>query len=660
MKIRYHNAKVNELHLSTADLPSDLGEAKDELKSRLDAIDIDMNIIAKYQGQVDELKNLKKDLKNLVNRFNADSDKIAQGGMVISRRQGDDLDYVVMTEDELNSELDKVRQTNEDINRLNEERKEANKERQAEIDAEIANKQEERKKSYQLASDCVENVTKGSIEIAEGLLSGNNDRMVNSVLVALGAIFSFLGKTLAFGLVKSKALMDKLSSDNPEVKPEELEELKQIELDVVSESQNISTDTEPMTPEEREEINGEITEQAFDGVGKVTDWDSAFKYGYAKLKQIHGINYDEAKATKCLEGLKKKYPDTPQVVFGALKFGGHRKKTEEEKNSRVRDFRKLNSVAERYLQESFDKLIRDNGWNRGEYDTDEAFLVKDDSAYIFISKNSSQIYRLLYYVNQKEILDEKSRNIDDLIDIAKDIISGKKFNSRTSNAIPMNYVDEAKNLLYQINPDVTEPELQKLCDFGFGLAANPQDFIDVLKDKLAQKSNNSREKVDEETLAKAKESGVIQMKPNGSWGIISISKGEWWIPDYESEDAARNALKAYHAGRFMHSRFDFRKVNSRRIKLSDNFDDAQAAYEWLQDEEPGAFRYAYLERKGKTIGLSFGFDANSIGESVEKLFIHSNPIPGHFEIVDPDEWQSMMGEMFDYINKVCETKGEDI
>lgn len=64
---------------------------------------------------------------------------------------------------------------------------------------------------------------------------------------------------------------------------------------------------------------------------------------------------------------------------------------------------------------------------------------------------------------------------------------------------------------------------------------------------------NSREKVSEEDLKKAKESGVVQIKPNGSWGIISIENGEWWLPDYESEESAKAALKAYHAGRFGNS-----------------------------------------------------------------------------------------------------------
>jgi hypothetical protein len=59
-----------------------------------------------------------------------------------------------------------------------------------------------------------------------------------------------------------------------------------------------------------------------------------------------------------------------------------------------------------------------------------------------------------------------------------------------------------------------------------------------------------REKVSAEMLEKAKTDGVVQKKPNGSWGIISIEAGEWWTPDYESEEKAKNALEAYHANKF--------------------------------------------------------------------------------------------------------------
>lgn len=43
------------------------------------------------------------------------------------------------------------------------------------------------------------------------------------------------------------------------------------------------------------------------------------------------------------------------------------------------------------------------------------------------------------------------------------------------------------------------------------------------------------------------EDGCIQQKPNGKWGVISNKTGEFWEPDYSSEEKAKAALSAYHA-----------------------------------------------------------------------------------------------------------------
>jgi len=64
--------------------------------------------------------------------------------------------------------------------------------------------------------------------------------------------------------------------------------------------------------------------------------------------------------------------------------------------------------------------------------------------------------------------------------------------------------------------------------------------------------SEKREKVSAEMLEKAKSDGVIQKKPNGSWGIISIQAGEWWNADYDTKENAENALKAYHANKSKH------------------------------------------------------------------------------------------------------------
>ena len=45
------------------------------------------------------------------------------------------------------------------------------------------------------------------------------------------------------------------------------------------------------------------------------------------------------------------------------------------------------------------------------------------------------------------------------------------------------------------------------------------------------------------------ETGCIQKKPNGKWGIISNKTGEFWDADYESEEDAKAGLAAYHANK---------------------------------------------------------------------------------------------------------------
>ena len=41
---------------------------------------------------------------------------------------------------------------------------------------------------------------------------------------------------------------------------------------------------------------------------------------------------------------------------------------------------------------------------------------------------------------------------------------------------------------------------------------------------------------------------VIQKKPNGKWGILGKDRKTFWDADYDSEDGAKQALAAYHAG----------------------------------------------------------------------------------------------------------------
>ena len=56
---------------------------------------------------------------------------------------------------------------------------------------------------------------------------------------------------------------------------------------------------------------------------------------------------------------------------------------------------------------------------------------------------------------------------------------------------------------------------------------------------------SNREKVSSDMLERAKKDGVVQRKPNGMWGIISIKKGEWWDANYKSRSSAEAGLRGY-------------------------------------------------------------------------------------------------------------------
>lgn len=127
-------------------------------------------------------------------------------------------------------------------------------------------------------------------------------------------------------------------------------------------------------------VEAEVSEE-FEEVGKITDWDSAFNYGYLKLKQRHGIKYDKQKAQETLEGLKAKYPDNPMVVIGALKYGGRRSKSEDNRESNSR-------ISNMFL--TLKSLFKDYNVT---YDTDEGRveLTKGNKLYIVDSGNEKLI-----------------------------------------------------------------------------------------------------------------------------------------------------------------------------------------------------------------------------------------------------------------------------
>lgn len=55
--------------------------------------------------------------------------------------------------------------------------------------------------------------------------------------------------------------------------------------------------------------------------------------------------------------------------------------------------------------------------------------------------------------------------------------------------------------------------------------------------------------VSKSDLKKAKSDGVVQKRPDGKWGIISVGKKLWWSTSYSSREKAEAALRAYHASK---------------------------------------------------------------------------------------------------------------
>lgn len=209
-------------------------------------------------------------------------------------------------------------------------------------DKRLKKARENRNQAFQNVNAAIETTASSVVKFGSGMLSGNPDQMIDAGLNALGDILKILSKTIASSILKIAKTYDKVRNGD-EFSKDELKELKAIEKKSIeihtaapNEFPDFDTYVTPMSEDDYEEIKEEqdsIAQDNFDEVGEITDWESAFKYGKAKLKQIHGFKYNEAKATEVLEGLKSKYPDTPQCVIGALKYGGFHKK-DTDKNSR--------------------------------------------------------------------------------------------------------------------------------------------------------------------------------------------------------------------------------------------------------------------------------------------------------------------------------------
>jgi hypothetical protein len=614
-----------------------------------------------------------EDPKELTKQFNEVSDKLDKGAVVT--RVSEDEGIICQTKDELNDELStKTKEYNEAKESGNSQRLDKAKNALSKVYDGIGN----------VITSSIDEVKNYGVDL---LNSRNPDAqfkaaitLATDALKSIFGVFGKVGKFLSTGLLKAtKAginLANKVSSkvEDPSV------ELNEDILNEVNSAIDSKENIEPVTEDEFNNIVEDSDSDLFNNVEKITDWDSAFKYGYAKLQQVHGANYDESIAKKCLEGLKEKYPDNPMVVVGALKYGSKKNKEENSRkiiNMRVQ--RKENSVPGIKL------------WMQ-----------------IYPDGSHSESYI---------VVDEMS--------------------------------ESAKILDVYVSP--SEPQFDN--SFTVGEVIDSIDFSGVSQSRTQNK--RQREKVDPETLQLAKDKGVVQLKPNGSWGIISIKAGEWWDANYQSEDSAKAALKAYHASRrnsqvkvkpelwdkayelikklepnedeetiqklisfgfglaykpqdfidtleeqFSHStnsgdkdhcvydsgngptvgftssvnprsiikkglsfdqaqrlRDKLKRKNNSLTKKFNDFTDSKPALEWLDSLAPNEWGYAYLHVDGKVVGMSFGYDI--LSQDMDLLYVHSYGLPNRpWETYDIDEWNGRMGEMYDAINETCRKYGE--
>jgi hypothetical protein len=108
---------------------------------------------------------------------------------------------------------------------------------------------------------------------------------------------------------------------------------------------------------------------------------------------------------------------------------------------------------------------------------------------------------------------------------------------------------EAKRERYNNNPKKVEIGYVKLKD------KRPKKLAPKIAAELVSStpvkgktfSTITRLPVSKEDIEKAKTDGVVQMRPDGKWGIIAIKKGLWWSQTYSSRENAEKALRAYHA-----------------------------------------------------------------------------------------------------------------
>ncbi len=112
-------------------------------------------------------------------------------------------------------------------------------------------------------------------------------------------------------------------------------------------------------------------------------------------------------------------------------------------------------------------------------------------------------------------------------------------NNQNENALPMGAMRQA-NIAMERAAKVMSGGMSQsqFSDQPMGVT-----YVDSEKKK-------ERLPVSKKDLERAKKYGVVQKRPDGKWGIIAIKKKLWWTPGYSSEENAKNALKAYQAGKY--------------------------------------------------------------------------------------------------------------
>ena len=435
-------------------------------------------------SKVADTKNINK-LQDKVNECNGIKDQL-------SNNPGSYLDLdsgKVITPSDLADELrDRESKINELQDKLN---KTKDSKSRSELESELNESKERRKEVIEKVTKTVNEGLNKIVGTSKDLLSVDPDKVLGAITDSFFGILGLLTKGLVNLVSKGIELNEKRKLNK--LTQKDRDEVNKIKLDPKFESTQSKVDNKWLTENKiQNKINMARSEDLFKNVDKITDWKSAFDYGYAKLKQVFGDKFDKKIADATLNGLKEKYPNNPMVVVGALKYGRH---SDEDKNSRAVNSR-VTDIASKYVgklnntnfRNIFKSVCEDFGFSN-----------------ISIPSHIKTLSDFMWYGGFDESI-----------------------------------------------PDDVFMAMELLCEY-YGSDVN-----------LNSRELDDRQKVDPKTLELAKSEGVVQKKPNGKWGIISIPKGEWWTADYQSEDSAKNALKAYHArkGNSYGSKF----INSKESK----------------------------------------------------------------------------------------------